>query len=67
MPMTPERHIWSCASTLIQQHGDDAWFHASIRADELLAAGDLDGHNMFKAILARVGELQRMAPVGLVQ
>lgn len=65
--MTPERHIRSCANMLIQQHGDDAWFHASIRADELLAVGDLDGHNRLKAILARVEELQRMAPVGLVQ
>ncbi len=65
--MTPERHIWSCANTLIQQHGDDAWFHASMRADALFEAGDLDGHNMFKAILARIEELQRMAPAGLVQ
>lgn len=64
--MTPERHIWSCANTLIKQHGDDAWFHASMHADALFEAGDLDGHNMFKAILARIEELQRMAPVGLV-
>lgn len=65
--MTPERHIWTCANTLIQQHGDDAWFHASLRADEWLAAGDLDGQNMFKAILARIDELQRIQPVGSVQ
>lgn len=67
MPMTPERHIWSCANTLIRQYGDDAWFHASTRADELLAAGDLDGHNMFKAILDRIEKLQRLLPIGLVQ
>jgi hypothetical protein len=65
--MTPERHIWACANSLIQQHGEDAWFHASLRADELSEAGDLDGHNMFKAILARIEELQRMQSVGLMQ
>jgi hypothetical protein len=67
MSMTPERHIWACANTLMKQYGDDAWFHASVRADKLLAANDLDGHKMFKAILVRIEELQRMAPAGSVQ
>lgn len=65
--MTPERHIWACANTLITQHGEDAWFHASLRADALAEEGDLDGYNMFKAILARIDELQRMEPIGSVQ
>lgn len=67
MPITPQRHIWACANTMIQQHGNDAWFHASVRADELLAGGYLDGHNMFKGILARIEELQRMEPDGSIQ
>lgn len=65
--MTPERHVWACAKTLITRHGENAWFHASLRADELFEAGDLDGHNMFKAILARIEELQRMEPIGSIQ
>jgi hypothetical protein len=65
--MTPERHIWACANTLMQRYGADAWFHASKRADALFNAGDLDGHAMFIAILARIEELERMEPVGLVQ
>jgi hypothetical protein len=65
--MTPERHVWACANTIIMQHGEDAWFHASLRADALFEAGDLDGHKMFKAILARIEELQRMQPTGLLQ
>ena len=65
--MTPERHVWACANTLIQQHDEDAWFHASLRADELLAAGDLDGHVMYKEILARVEVLQQMQPMGTIQ
>ncbi len=65
--MTPERHIWACASTMLEQHGDNAWFHASQRADELLLAGDLDGNAMFRAILARITELENMIPFGTVQ
>lgn len=65
--MTPARHIWACAITLISQHGEDAWFQTSLRADALLEAGDLDGHNMFKAILLRIEELQRMEPIWSVQ
>lgn len=65
--MTPERHIWACANTIITQHGEDAWFHASVRADQLLESGDLDGHNRFKAILARIEQLQQMLPSGSIQ
>jgi hypothetical protein len=62
--MTPERHVWACANTFIKQYGEDAWFHASLRADAFFEAGDLDGQNIFKAILARIDELQRMEPIG---
>ncbi len=65
--MTPERHIWACANSLLQQHGDNAWFHASQRADELLLAGDLDGNAMFRAILKRITDLENLTPSGRVQ
>jgi hypothetical protein len=65
--MTPERHIWACAHTLLEQHGNDAWFHASQRADALLEAGDLDGHKMFNAILERIEALELLTPAGSVQ
>lgn len=65
--MTPERHIWACANTLITQHGEDAWFHASVRADQLLESGDPDGHKMFKAILVCMEQLQQMLPNGSIQ
>lgn len=67
MPLTQQRQIWACANTLIEQYGEPAWFQASLRADELLAASDLDGHMMFMAILARIEELQRMDPACSVQ
>lgn len=65
--MTPERHIWACANTVLQQHGNDAWFHASQRADALWAAGDLDGHATLKAILERIVEFERLEPTGSIQ
>lgn len=65
--MLPERHIWACANSLLQQHGKDAWFHASQRADALLLAGDLDGNAMFRAILKRIADLENLAPSGTVQ
>lgn len=65
--MTPERHVWACANTLITRYGEDAWFHASLRVDAMFEEGDLDGYNMFKAILARIDELQRMEPIDSLQ
>ena len=58
MPLTHERHLWACANTLIAEHGTSAWQFASMRADALLAAGDLDGHQAFKIILAHIETLQ---------
>jgi len=49
-----ERELWACAKKMIDGHGEDAEVRASMRADELLAAGDVDGQRVWKAILARV-------------
>ena len=65
--MTPERHIWACANSLLQQHGKYAWFHASQRADALLLAGDLDGNAMYRDILQRIADLENLTPSGMVQ
>lgn len=65
--MAPEQHIGACANTLMQQDGDDAWLHASRRSDALLEAGDVDGNAMFKAILSRIKELEKMEPTSAVQ
>lgn len=58
MQLTQERHLWACANTLIAEHGDTAWLFAAMRADALLAEGDLDGHQVFKTILQYVAVLQ---------
>ena len=52
--MIDDREIWACANLLIKQHGVDAWWVASQRADELLAAGKMAGHQTFVRILDRI-------------
>ncbi len=57
--MIPDRDIWAAAKILIDRHGDDAAIVASQRQDELLDEGDVDGANMWKAIIKAIEELQR--------
>ncbi len=60
--MIPDRDIWAAAKILIDHHGDDAAIVASQRQDELLDEGDVDGANIWKAIIKAVEELQRVSP-----
>lgn len=53
--MIAEIDIWRAAKQLVDWNGQDAVSHASERADELLAAGDRDGH----AVWLRIGEAVR--------
>lgn len=62
--MIEDREIWACANELIKQHGDVAWYVAAQRADELLAGGEMDGHQVFKRILDRIKQLETIAPPG---
>ena len=52
---------YRCAKLLLDQHGDRAEFVASMRADELDAAGDEAGRRAFMLILAAMDELARLA------
>ena len=52
--MTKEIDIYRSAQVLIREHGEDAPIHAAMRADELMAAGDMNGQAVWKRILAAV-------------
>jgi hypothetical protein len=54
--------IWRAANLLVKRHGKDAAIVAAQRADELLAAGDLEGEIVWKRIVGAVNELQRQTP-----
>ena len=55
--MTPDLDIFRAAKLLVDQHGEDAPIHAAMRADELMAMGDLDGQAIWKLILKAIDEL----------
>jgi hypothetical protein len=57
-----EQDIWSAAGLLAKRHGPDAAIVAAQRADECLAAGDIDGQAIWKRIVAAVLELLRDKP-----
>ena len=55
--MTSDLDIYRTAKLLVDQHGEDAPIHAAMRADELMAKGDLDGQAIWKLILKAIDEL----------
>jgi len=51
--------IWRCAKRLIERHGRDAAIYAARHAEELGAAGDLEGKTDWKRIMMACLELGR--------
>ena len=61
--MVDDRDIWRAANLLVKRHGcADAASVAARRAEELLAAGDVEGYAVWKRILSAVAELTRPTP-----
>ncbi len=55
--MLSEWELWACANHFVQRHQADAPILVAMRADELLADGDLEGARTFQAIVRRINEL----------
>ena len=55
--MTSDLDIFRSANELIKQHGDAAEIEAAMRADECLAAGDMEGVAVWKRIIKAIEEL----------
>jgi hypothetical protein len=55
--MIPEWVIWACANHFIKKHGADAAIFAAMRADELLAEGDVRGSKTFQTVVNRINAL----------
>ena len=55
--MTDDIDIYRAAKLLIDRHGDEAAIHASMRADALMDAGDMDARAVWLRINAAVEEL----------
>ncbi len=55
--MTSDIDSYCSANELIKQHGDAADIEAAMRADERLAAGDMEGEAVWLRIVKAVEEL----------
>ncbi len=55
--MTSDLDIYRAANELIKQHGDAADFEAAMRADQCLAAGDMDGRAVWLRVVKAIEEL----------
>lgn len=63
--MTSDLDIYRTARELIRQHGADGALPASMRYDELLEAGDIEGSAVWKRVLAAIDTLiAEMRPDG---
>ncbi|MCZ6870838.1 MAG: hypothetical protein O7G84_15155 [Gammaproteobacteria bacterium] len=54
--------FYRAAQATISRYGDDTALHAAQRADELLAAGDMEGRRVWHRIERAIDELRRTAP-----
>ena len=57
VPRITEWELWACAQHYVARHGEGAPIHAAMRADELMAQGDMAGARTFTAIVRRIEEL----------
>ena len=60
--MTSDLDTYRSAHELIKQHGDAADIEAAMRADERLAAGDMDGEAVWLRIVKAVEEFLSEEP-----
>ena len=60
--MIPDKDIWRAALLMIKRYGADGGTEAAMRADQLLAEGDVDGCATWKRIAKAVEELQTIKP-----
>ncbi len=56
--MTSDLDIYRSANELIKQFGDAADIEAAMRADECLAAGNMEGEAVWLRIVKAIEELQ---------
>ncbi len=60
--MAPGIDIWRVALLLVKENGEAAALRPAMLAEELLAAGDLDGCAEWKRIVAAINVLQSADP-----
>ena len=56
--MIHDLDIYPSANVLIREHGEDAALEAAVRADAMLAKGDLEGQATWKRIARAVENIE---------
>jgi hypothetical protein len=46
--------LYRTASEMIKHHGDDAALHAALKADALLAKGDMHGAKVWRGVIKKI-------------
>ena len=64
--MVSDKDIYRSANIMIRQHGDDAIMHAAMRADELLAKGDLEGERVWLRVIEAIKVMQDTEASGVL-
>ena len=60
--MIPSLDLFRSAKLLIDRHGEHASLEPAMRADKLLAAGDMDWKRIWLRVIAAIEEMQRTEP-----
>lgn len=61
--MSPiDRDIYAAALQWLRRYGDTAWFEASLKCDEQIAKGDLEGERTWRRILAALDVVSDKPP-----
>lgn len=55
--MNSDLDVYRSAQAIIKRYGEDAALHAAMRADEMLATGDVEGQAIWKRIVKAIQEL----------
>ena len=58
--MMTDDEIMAEASNALRRYGDSAWIYASRRAERLLAAKDVEGHQGWTRVLGCIEDFHRI-------
>ena len=54
--------IWRAAHAMMRRYGETAWLESTQRADQALAAGDVEGARTWNRVAKAVTDLDRQKP-----
>jgi triphosphoribosyl-dephospho-CoA synthetase len=60
--MIPDIDIWRSANVMIKRYGETAALEASMRADELMESGDMEGARVWMRIIEAIEKLVKETP-----